>query len=285
MGKMMKGCLTVFLFLVFVGIVSSFITTRMMADKATSSNIEKSVDKDTGKDKKPKTESYEFSPEQISFLKSIGIKQIGEVTKENEKCEFDYNGEKVVVILNEKHGIKTVLVSGNTYWSDKNGKTGILAEDKQKIVDNFIANHNSQYDQANQITWVDSHYSDFNHKGVMLYMGIDGKKNTDPKFIRVKLHYSDEDWVFFDRVIFSNTEKSWTYQASSRLAPKHDVVSGGIHETLDVPIQDVLPGLEIITNGDNPRIDFVGKYKDGVVVNNTELNRIREYIRLYNAIK
>lgn len=231
---------------------------------------------------------YKFNQDQIKFLNSIGIKTVTDAKKVSGHFEFPYDGETIAVYLNDKNGITTVYCgsSGTTpLWDDKHGKTGLLKSDKVAFLDKFIDTHSQKYDQAQQVTWVDSvENKSFGHKGVYTYMGIKGREKSGQKWLRACIHYSDSTWVFFNKVTFSNTKDTWTYTVPDRVT--HQVVSGGIHEYIDVPFSDLRRGMEIIAYGDNPKIDFLGRdYHDDKLCTTHEVNNARTYLKLLDAIE
>lgn len=172
---------------------------------------------------------------------------------------------------------------------EKKAKQEKARQEKIDFLYNFIESANKNYDQAQQITWVDSVGGQpFGHKGIYTYMGIKGRvESGGPKFLRAIIHYSDRNWVFFNRVTFSNTEESWTYHLSSSdlyQNKKETVVMGGIHETLDLPFNKIERGLRILASGENPRIDFVGEYRATKQLTAAEIENIKTYIKLQEAI-
>lgn len=245
-------------------------------------------------DKKVEASKFTFTTDQIMFLKSIKIEPPADITKTDKGCTFYYNKELIEVLINEKNGITAVNVDHNEYWTDKKGKVGMLKAEKEeeerkakearkKFLYNFIDNSKQDYDQANQITWVDSYSSPFGHKGVLAYMGIQGREKNGKKWLRARLHYSDSSWVFFNKVVFSTADSNWTYVVPGRVT--RDVVNGGIHETYDVDFDDLKPGIELLVNGKNPRIDFFGKdYRDGIYLNQDAVNNLKTYLELDQAI-
>ena len=94
------------------------------------------------------------------------------------------------------------------------------------------------------------------------------------------------DWIFFNRVTFSNENESWTYFIDDLHNITRDVFYGGvIHEVYDVNLNKVRPGLEIITRGKNPRIDFKGEhYRDGRYLNEYDIRNAKTYLLLQDII-
>lgn len=172
---------------------------------------------------------------------------------------------------------------------EKQAKKEKERQEKIDFLYNFIESANKKYDQAEQVTWVDSvGTTPLGHKGIYTYMGIKGKPESGGrKWLRAIIHYSAGDWVFFNRVTFSNTEESWTYHLSSSdlyQNKKETVVMGGIHEILDLPFDKIERGLRILASGENPRIDFLGEYRATKQVTAAEIENIKTYIKLQEAI-
>lgn len=239
---------------------------------------------------KPEKKTYKFNNEQIAFLKSIGIKEMNDIEVKDGLVTFYYDKEEIAVSLNEKNGITEVFnckwgtSDRKTLWNDKKGKIGMLRADKLALLDNFIDTHPQKYDQANQVTWVDSSGPyPLGHKGVFTYMGIRGREKSGQKWLRATIHYSGGDWVFFNRVVFSNTKDTWTYHVPK--TPTHQVVMGGVHEYIDVPFEDLQRGMDIIAYGDNPKIDFYGNdYRAEKLCTSHEVDNAKTYLFLLEAI-
>lgn len=234
------------------------------------------------------TQSTEFSfpPEQISFLNSIGLPSVGIATKSGNQCEFYNDGEKIVVTLNDGGGIVSVTASGDILWDASSGKIGMTKVERKAFLDSFINNSSQKYDQALQVTFIDAvDGNEFMHKGLYLYMVIEGREKTDNKLLFARIHYSDADWVFFKKVIFSNSNESWSYDVDYYDITRK-IVKGGIHERIVVPLHKIEDGLKILATGNNPRIDFVGDdRRDGVDVSATEVAEIKKYLTLSKALK
>lgn len=234
---------------------------------------------------------YTFNNEQIKFLNSLGIYSIEKAIDKGGKVTFDYNKETIEVYLNDSNGITTVKYgkydADKILWSDKLGKIGLLKYDRKRYLENFIKNAPKRYDQSSQLTYIDFVSSmQLNHKGIYTYMIVKGRDLTNKKYLRAVLHYSDEDWVFFNKVIFSNETETWTYKIPNYFKIRHDVVYGGIHESYALPLKDIIEGLKIVTTGKNPRIDFSGDHlKDGRKLNAYDLQNIRNYLLLYEIVE
>ena len=230
---------------------------------------------------------YKFNADQINFLQSLGIEGVTQAKINGGKKEFFYDGETIYLLIDKNNGIESIYKNNNVeLWNAQKGKVGMLRSEYRKFLSDFIDNSEQSYDQATQITWVDSGPSPFGHKGLLPYMGIKGREKKGRKWLRVKIHYSDTDWVFFTKVVFSTTERTWTYETPGIFKIDHSVVWGGIHETYDVPFEEIKPGIELLTKGSNPRIDFFGKHgRDGVELSQSDIDDLNTYLKLEQAIK
>lgn len=255
-----------------------------------SNDSKKETAKPTGEvkvEKKVEKPVFTFNQAQIDFFKKIGIQSVGTITDKGSTKEFYYDGETIIVTLNPNNGITEVKAGKygtDVIWNDKSGKIGMLKGDKLAFLDKFIDNHSQKYDQAQQVTWVDSggNYP-LGHKGVFTYMGIRGREKSGQKWLRATIHYSDDSWVFFNKITFSNTKESWTYTVPGRVT--HQVVSGGIHEYIDVPFSDLRRGMEIIAYGENPKVDFLGNdYHDDKLCTAHEVQNAKNYLILEDAL-
>ena len=235
---------------------------------------------------KSEKKMYKFNNDQVAFLQKLGIKKVDEAEETAKFKSFNYDGELITVELNDKNGITEVTVGKEMkpLWNDKKGKVGMLKAEKLAFLDKFIDNHSQNYDQAQQITWVDSIDSlPLGHKGVYTYMGIKGREKSGKKWLIGTIHYSGDSWIFFNKVVFSNTKETWTYKVPKM--PTREVVTGGVHEDIDVPFKDIKRGMEIIAYGDNPKIDFYGKdFHADKLCTAQEVENARTYLILFDAI-
>lgn len=231
-----------------------------------------------------KISSYKFTNEQKKFLTSVGIDSIGTMYDCDDGSKaFDYGREKVYVYLDKSSGIKRVCYGDekDELWSDKFGKIGLIKHsERQAYLDNFVACHDKRYDQSIKTTWIDSIGNcPFGHVGIYTYMGMKDQR----KWLRAIIHYSNEKWLFVEKIIFSNKDTNWTYVLPK--SPKQDIVWGGVHETCDVAFEDLLQGMKIVAYGENPRIDFVGeKGKYGKWLTSYEANNYRTYLKLQQCV-
>lgn len=120
-----------------------------------------------------------------------------------------------------------------------------------------------------------------------------GRKGNDV-WLRAKIvnFTSSMGWVFWDKVIFSTTDKNWEYEIKDNFAGqtgggKHtQVVMGGKYETLDVPLKDLYEGYKLLITGKNPIIRLKGKEgKYDYRLTGDDLEHIKTGIYLYDQLK
>ncbi len=103
---------------------------------------------------------------------------------------------------------------------------------------------------------------------------------------------TDMGWVFWDKIIFSTTEKNWEYKIKNVFAGQSgggkstDIVRGGKYETLDIPIAEVIQGYKLLINGNNPIIRLEGKerYYD-YKLTKTDIEHLKTGIYLYEQLQ
>lgn len=244
---------------------------------------------------------YEFTDEQVSFLKSLGINKTNISSYHTDDRKFwVYAGEKhtledgVSIQVDKNYEITKVspLVNFDKVIYDKDEK--IVSKyspwsEHVKAVGDFINTHTVKYNQSKQITYVDTvDTNPFGHVGIFNYLYYEGQGESYKEPIKggagiySVLHYSGQDWIFFDKVVFSTTANSWTYYVNKDV--DHEVVRGGVHETVTVRFKDIYPGMKLLAEGENPQIEFVGKHSKVVPLYSGDIDSIKEYIELYDKL-
>lgn len=247
-----------------------------------------------------KLEHYEFTGKQVKLLNSLGINETKMVYKYDVKENTiilrpgTYVDEDLIrVKMDKKFAIEEIAIYGlRNKILYKDGevicKFSPKAESNKAIAE-FISTYGAKYNQVTKWTIVDTppDVYPFGHNGIynfLSYMGKDDEyEGATLLNIYSVLHYSGRDWIDFNKVIFSNKSNSWTYYVPSR--PEHQVVRGGVHEYITVSFFDILHGMRLLADGENPQIDFVGpQYKKTVSLDAADIQKINEYIKLADRL-
>lgn len=237
---------------------------------------------------------YGFNKDQLDFLKTLGIHNVYSFEDHGKYKSFTFDGEVFEVYVNESNTITEikfgVTLANNILWNDVKGKIGMIKSEykavKKQFLSDFLNESEKRYDQAEQITYIDKNIIPIpNYKGIFPYMVLKGKDLTGKKWLRVNLYCSNQNLVFFKKVIFSNSNETWTYEIPDIFSIKRDVGYGTFNESYDTSFTDVRRGLEIIAFGENPRIDFIGQHnRAGRNLEPFEVNHIKKYCVLQHVL-
>lgn len=125
---------------------------------------------------------------------------------------------------------------------------------------------------------------------VYWYVGLNSEDEINQ---RVKIvHFSDGfNWVFWDKVIFSNDKGKWEYKigsfaGQSGKGKSTHIVMGGKYEILDLPIGKLIDGLNVVTTGNNPIIRLAGeKYNHDIKLSSEDIENLKRAVTFYNNAK
>ena len=154
--------------------------------------------------------------------------------------------------------------SANQAKAPSNAEKEELRKKSNTEVIKALGTFYKKIDEVEKYEWYKQYADSIPPKtAIYWYVGL-SKENDLNQRIQI-IHFSDGiGWVFWDKVIFSTTEKNWKYEIGSFAGQSGkgkatQVVYGGKYETLDLPIDNLIKGLEVITTGTNPIIRLEGK--------------------------
>lgn len=167
------------------------------------------------------------------------------------------------------------IFGGNGGKNSTTPATAVTQKETEKEKEQRIANANKavidmlgsfykKTDEVEKSEWYLPYDGSYPAKtAVYWYVGLSSDDRINQ---RVKIvHFSTGmDWVFWDKITFSTSEKNWNYDINSFAGQSGggkstQIVMGGKYETVDLPIKNIIQGLELLTNGSNPIIRLQGK--------------------------
>ncbi len=146
-------------------------------------------------------------------------------------------------------------------------------------------------DEVEKLTWYKPYEGQIQpHDAIQWYAG----KKGDHVWMRAQIinFTSDVGWVFWDKLIFSTSERNWEYQIKDCFAGQTgggkltQVVYGGKYEMLDVPFDEIQEGYRLFVTGKNPILRLQGKehYYDYRLTEN-DINHLQTGIYVYDQLK
>lgn len=146
------------------------------------------------------------------------------------KDEFpgsDYLAEAKIKVNEIEEGIKEL----------KRIEEELLAKDLEKKKKN-LKNLKSEFDDVSGVTWYHQPYYTHYNNSNRLSFYIGKQKNKMP-FLRLKMSYSGEDWIFFDKAYISVKGNTREISFNKYKEKKSDNSGGKVWEWIDVPVDDL----------------------------------------------
>lgn len=118
---------------------------------------------------------------------------------------------------------------------------------------------------------------------VELYIG---QKKSGSAWLRTKLQYGGESWIFFTTVKFSVDGTTVSEKDLGFFHVERDNNSSGVREWVDMPVDDTaLPIFDALASGKQVIVRFDGKYRKDLVLSANSKAAIRDTLRLYRLMK
>lgn len=140
-----------------------------------------------------------------------------------------------------------------------------------------------KYDDVSGVTWYSNpyftHYNDYNLTSI--YLG----KNGSSVWIRLKMSYAGEDWIFFENAYLSydgNTKEVYFNEYEDK---KSDNSGEAVWEWVDVSVDnDLLLFLREMPEGKNVKMRLSGKYTKTRRLSINEIKGIKDVLLAYDVL-
>jgi outer membrane murein-binding lipoprotein Lpp len=156
---------------------------------------------------------------------------------------------------------------------------------EEKRLANATKNMRKKYDDMNEITWYrdksSPRYNNYNG-----FFGYFGKTNTGSPFLRLRIQYAADDWLFIERYVIKVDGITYEIAEEKYGEIETDNGSGGIWEWLDRSVtKKEMEIMRAVANGKDVKIRFIGKqyYKDKTI-NSTQKRALRNVIDAFEAM-
>lgn len=141
-----------------------------------------------------------------------------------------------------------------------------------------------KFDDVSGITWYKNpyfvHYNDSNHTS--LYIGV--QEGSSP-WLRLKMSYYGEDWIFFEKAYLSYDGKTKEIFFNKYEDKKTDNYTT-CWEWIDVSVDDpTLSFLKEMVNGKTLKMRLSGKYSKTKTLSTAEINGIKDVLLAYDVLK
>lgn len=142
-----------------------------------------------------------------------------------------------------------------------------------------------QYDDISGRTWYyNPYFTHYNNKNlVSLYIGQEGTS----VWLRLKMSYEGEDWIFFENAYLSYDENTKTILFDEYRDKETDNGYGGrVWEWIDVSVNDdLLIYLKGMVNGKTLKMRLSGKYTHTRVLTTNERKALQDVLLAYDVLK
>ena len=172
--------------------------------------------------------------------------------------------------------VKTAL---NKLEAEKEAKEKAEKEKRMKAVKKL----RKQYDDISGITWYYNpyytHYNNSNHASI--YMG---KKENGQPWLRLRMSYYGDGWIFFDRAFLSydgNTQEIYFDEYRDKKSDNYTEC----WEWIDVSVDEyILSFLKNMVNGKSVKMRLTGKYTKTHTLSSTEIKAIKDVLLGYDVL-
>lgn len=140
-----------------------------------------------------------------------------------------------------------------------------------------------EYDDVSGITWYyNPYFTHYNNRNLIsLYIG--NKKDEGKVWLRLKMSYEGDDWIFFENAYLSYDENTKIIFFRDK---ETEVGNGGrVWEWIDVPVDtELLEYLHNFVNGKSIKMRFSGKYSHTRAISNTERKALKDILLAYDVL-
>lgn len=140
------------------------------------------------------------------------------------------------------------------------------------------------FDDVSGTTWYEPKtYTHYNNRNlVSLYIG---KKEFGTPWLRLKMSYCGDDWIFFENAYLSYDGNTKEIEFDRYDNKKSDNSGGEVWEWIDVSVDhDLLTFLKKMVDGKSIKMRLSGKYTKTRNLSNKEINEIKDALLAYDVL-
>nr|DAX04846.1 MAG TPA: hypothetical protein [Bacteriophage sp.] len=220
----------------------------------------------------PELEGYRNSPEKL-------CSNIDELYKAGDIYELKSIKDKLEKYHPESKEYTIVKDLVSKYESEQLKK----AEEEKKARLKAVSKLKKKYDDINHTTWFYNpyftHYTNTNHTSI--YMG----KSESSLWLRLKMSYEGDDWIFFDTAYLSYDGNTY-YVPFDEYRDKKTENDTRVWEWIDVNVDDeMLSFLRKMVNGKSVKMRLSGKYSHTRNLTSSEIKGIKDILIAYDVLE
>lgn len=141
-----------------------------------------------------------------------------------------------------------------------------------------------KHDDVSGITWYNNPYfTHYSHENLTsIYIG----KNESKVWLRLKMSYSGDDWIFFERAYLSYDGNTREISFNEYQDKESDNDGGYVWEWIDVSVDSyLLSFLEEMVKGKSIKMRLSGKYTKTRNLSVNEIQGIKDVLLAYDVLK
>lgn len=230
-------------------------------------------------------ESYMMNPEKLcanidDLYKKEDLKSLKEIYSKLSKYHPESLQCKKVAEYISK--IETAIQKRAAEEIAKKEKATKEAEAKRLQAVNKLK---KKFDDVSGITWYYNpyftHYTNSNHTSI--YMG---KKDDGRPWLRLKMSYEGDDWIFFEQAYLSYDGNTKEIAFNKYKDKESDNSGGSVWEWIDVSVDDsLIMFLKELVKGKEVKMRLSGKYSKTKTLTKNEIKGIEDVLLGYDVLK
>ena len=218
-------------------------------------------------------DAYKYTPEKLCA-------NAEQLFNSNEESKLKDILEKLHQYHPEAPETKTIEGYLNTISENRHKEQERIRAERMKAVDVL----SKKYDDVNGIMWFYSKQT--NHKVwsnmASLYIG----KDHSSVWLRLKMSYYGEDWIFFENAYLSFEGNTYTIPFDRYNDKKTENSGGMVWEWIDVGVDsELLSYFKNFVRGDSPKMRLSGKYTHTRNLSTREIKSMQEVLLAYDVMR
>lgn len=138
-----------------------------------------------------------------------------------------------------------------------------------------------KHDDVSGMTWYFSKKARNSGTYCQLYLG---KGEGGDVYLRLQMQYHGDDWIFFNQAYLSYDGNTREIEFN-KYKDKETDVSGGVWEWIDVNVDDELPFIKKMVNGNSVKWRLEGRYTETRKFSAQEIAGMKEVLLAYDVLK
>ncbi len=191
--------------------------------------------------------------------------------------KVEYTGKELVDVLKDIKRMEVDIAKYDAVMMEKKKKE---LEEMKRLLPKKLAALRKKVDKVENIEFYDDYSSPYylNSNGFFVYMG----KNGNAVWLRLKIQYASDDWLFIKSVIV-NVDGDVDTLIEKDFERDHD---SRIWEWIDVSAIDYLPRLKQIANSKTTYVKLVGgQYQHSYELSYQQKRAMKNMIEIFEFIR